>query len=304
MSAPKLRAPEANFRIQSRNRTEVTPDTYCQGMAAALLPLRRQIGALKTLYLERFISLNQSAEVDTSHPLIIASEWIGKGIQKDVGISNLPRSFVIVCASLNGQRLPDASYADLHDEMAGIYNVHSCSPAYRCTFNPQNPAKCEEEIMKPTSAVDAECRFARSFGIERDFREGIVWKGATPWGRADARYWLKTKGPSHSPKSAMDKGAGPEEQKLGRKYKVGAFVRKNVHERRLEQGLGYLHETCVTPEEKATKTFVDWVVGDLVTEEGQAMLREVLDERQVKARATELASRWFKKKLEETTRKL
>lgn len=80
--------------IQSRNVIGLTPtgkDVY--GVAAALEPLGNQILELRDKYHTRFRELNPSVGIQEEYHTIIAGEWIGPGVQKNVAISNLPQKY-------------------------------------------------------------------------------------------------------------------------------------------------------------------------------------------------------------------
>ncbi|KAF7866843.1 hypothetical protein EAF04_005684 [Stromatinia cepivora] len=181
------------IQLQSRNTDHLTAEKDTIGFVPFALALKPQILDLKKQFHSRFLKLNPKAKVQEDHPLIIAGEFIGPRIQKDVAISALPKKcFVIISVSINDEWQPDEQYADIHNESVGIFNV-SRGGFFHEMIAIKNPKPAFERMQALANAVEKECPFAKSFGII-GLGEGIVWKPAAPLCH-DAKYWLKLKGP-------------------------------------------------------------------------------------------------------------
>ncbi|KAJ8057857.1 hypothetical protein OCU04_013043 [Sclerotinia nivalis] len=181
------------IQLQSRNTDHLIAEKDTTGFVPFALALKPQILDLKKQFHSRFLKLNPKARVQEANPMIIAGEFIGPRIQKDVAISALPRKcFVIISVSINNEWQPDEHYADIHNESVGIFNV-SRGGFFHETITIKNPQPAFEKMQALADAVEKECPFAKSFGII-GLGEGIVWKPAAPLCH-DAKYWLKLKGP-------------------------------------------------------------------------------------------------------------
>ncbi|KAB8303118.1 hypothetical protein EYC80_004569 [Monilinia laxa] len=181
------------IQLQSRNNEHLTADKDTIGFVPFAMVVQREILELKKKIHARFLKLNPKAILNDEHPLIIAGEFIGPKIQKDVAISALPdKCFVIISISINDEWQPDQQYADIHNEPLGIFNI-SRGGFFHETIVLKSPNLAFAKMQASSDAVEEECPFAKSFGII-GLGEGIVWKPAAPL-CYDAKYWLKLKGP-------------------------------------------------------------------------------------------------------------
>ncbi|RAL64438.1 hypothetical protein DID88_001914 [Monilinia fructigena] len=181
------------IQLQSRNNEHLTANKDSIGFVPFAMVVQREILELKKKIHGRFLKLNPKAKLNDEHPLIIAGEFIGPKIQKDVAISAFPnKCFVIISISINNEWQPDEQYADIHNEPLGIFNV-SRGGFFHETIVLKNPDIAFAKMQALSDAVEEECPFAKSFGII-GLGEGIVWKPTAPL-CYDAKYWLKLKGP-------------------------------------------------------------------------------------------------------------
>ncbi|TGO59578.1 hypothetical protein BCON_0043g00370 [Botryotinia convoluta] len=179
--------------IQTRNSDVLTPALDSLKFLDFIQPARAEILTLKEQFHARFLKLNPKAKINAEHPLIIAGEWIGPKIQKDVAVSALPdRYFVIISVSINNEWQPDEPYSDIENESIYIVNI-SRGGFYHETIELKNPDPAFAKMQALADEVEKECPFAKTFGLI-GLGEGIVWKPAAPLCH-DAKYWLKLKGP-------------------------------------------------------------------------------------------------------------
>ncbi|KAF7940700.1 uncharacterized protein EAE97_006886 [Botrytis byssoidea] len=179
--------------VQTRNLDILTPALDSLKFLDLIQPARTEILALKKQFHARFMKLNPKAKINDEDPLIIAGEWIGAKIQKDVAVSALPdRYFVIISVSINNEWQPDEPYSDIENESINILNI-SRGGFYHETIELKNPDQAFTKMQALANEVEKECPFAKTFGLI-GLGEGIVWKPAAPLCH-DAKYWLKLKGP-------------------------------------------------------------------------------------------------------------
>ena len=282
----------SNIRLQSRNVLDLTVENDVYGFAKWMAFKRPTMVKLRDAYYAMFRKLNPETPIDPTHPLILACEFIGKGIQKGVAIAQLDKRLVILMASINGTWLPDEPYADLVAEDKDIYHVMR-GGVWHIDLDLQQPGRTEEEMQGLVAAVETECPFAKTFGI-KGLGEGIVWKVADILRFQGSRYWCKTKGEKHAV-SHTDK----VDERLEDKEKLAAFADAVVTEPRSEQGWMYLEELGAPRDVTSIRAFVKWLVADCMKEEREEIKEMGVDEKKLRGAIAGKGSVWFKKRLEE-----
>jgi hypothetical protein len=250
----------------------------------------------------RFREKNPSIEIEDEHPLIVAGEWIGPGIQKGVAISELPkRLLVIISISINGRWQPDEDYADISHPEVGIHHV-SRGGIFRHSIPMATSEEMETALatLQPLAdAVEKECPFAKTFGLVGQ-GEGIVFKSTLGTLGEDAKFWLKVKGPItrggglYLPKLKKE-GPGLEQMELAK-----TFAQLTVTEPRLEQGLDYLRETGVERSKRGVSTFLSWLNEDIEIEEKREIEQLGVDKRLLKQQVVAIGRTWYFRLLQET----
>jgi hypothetical protein len=207
------------FQPQSRERIlDITSDNY--GFANFIASL--DVSLLNTLF----------DQIGTQEDdITIYGEWIGKGIQDTVAVSQLPgKQWVIFAAKKNGEYYSDVDTLDvknLHE--FSIHNIWEI-PAFTVEVNFKTPETAVAFFEKYTLEVEEHCPWGLKFGID-GMGEGIVWTCA---GRpTDESLWFKTKGQKHS-KSKVKTVAPVDVEKING---IRACVELILPEGRLKQGL-------------------------------------------------------------------
>ena len=282
----------SNIRLQSRNVLNLTVENDVFGFVKWMACKSPTMLALRDSYYTRFRKLNPGTPIDSTLPLILACEFIGKGIQKGVAIAQLEKRLVILTASINGTWLPDEPYADLVAEDKDVYHVVR-SGLWHIDLDFSLPESTEEKMQRLAAAVEKECPFAKTFCIT-GAGEGMVWKVADNLRFQGPRYWCKAKGETHAVSHA-----GKVDKRLKDKEKLAAFADAVVTEPRLEQGWSYLEELGAPKDVTSIGMFVKWLVADCVKEEREEIKEKGVDEKKLKGAIAGKGSVWFKKRLEE-----
>jgi hypothetical protein len=305
-----------SFRIQSRKQHSLSLEKDVHGVAAHLLPLRKEIIRLRDCFVARFQELNPNTFLDPRYPIVIAGEWVGPGIQPTVALTHLPqKAFVIISASINNVWVNDVDYAKIENPSVGIFNI-SRGKFHQVRMKIDDWEPCVEEMMRLTLEVEKECPFAKSFtGKDGKFisgiGEGIVWKAVGEGREAGSpRFWLKTKGPLHREVDVekfppvLTSSSDPAFSKL--QAQVGAdaakqFAEATVTEERLGKGLAAVQEMCTAKglqfDAGRTGEFMHWLVKDIETEEANEMKDRGVDAEKLKKEIGVLAKKWFKAKM-------
>ncbi|PVH76863.1 hypothetical protein DL98DRAFT_517702 [Cadophora sp. DSE1049] len=287
------------IRIQSRNRLSLGlgngQDNY--GVAEHLLPLRPAVLGLRDRVLARFRKLNPGTDILKEHPVIIAGEWVGPGVQKGVALAKLKtKLFVVISIAINNKWVPDEPFSDIEDVDGGIVHVYR-GGIFHEVLHIRNLEGCQKRMMDLTLAVEKECPFSKSFGIS-GVGEGIVWKAAHPLGE-DAQFWLKTKGPLHRVSNTDELKKSPPNADVIEKAR--AFGEAAVTGMRLQQGWDYLGEMGIERDIKAVSQMMKWVCDDVMIEEKMKMEELGVDKKSLRKAVGEMARDWFLKRLSEGT---
>lgn len=174
-------AEATTVQAQGRDR-EVTFEHDNAGFATYCLSLPPSI--IQSIY--------QAYNPNGKGVLTVFGEWAGEGVQNGVGVSSLPKHFIIFAAHL------DDRYIEVNREFSlpeyRIYNIYEV-PTYSVDINFAVPGDIEDQLTALTLAVEAECPWAKKFGVS-GIGEGIVWHLTT--NPTDSGFVFKTKGPKHS----------------------------------------------------------------------------------------------------------
>lgn len=261
------------IEYQSRERVLSLDADNCQFMA---------INSKKNLnFLFDGLEFNES--------IAIFGEWCGQGIQSGVGISSLPKMFVIFAISVDGEfrrviMQPNYELANSLD----IYYITQF-PTYIARINFNAPELIQNELVSLTEEVEKECPVAKHFGVS-GIGEGIVWTAT----HNDHHYIFKVKGEKHSVSKVKTLASVDVEQVESAKQ----FVESVVTENRLQQGVQVLKERGVELDQKATGDYLRWVIGDIAKEESDTIQENGLDIKKVNPLISNKARVWFFKYLD------
>lgn len=152
---------------QSRNRVlSVTQDN--SGFCAFVTPLAAV-----------FEQLFAQIEFASDETVAIFGEWCGEGIMKGVGISKLPRMFVIFAVliqkSKNAEQrwLQASEIKPLKSLENRIFNIFDFE-TFLIEIDFNNPQAKQQELEDITRRVESECPVALALGVKKGVGEGVV----------------------------------------------------------------------------------------------------------------------------------
>lgn len=196
---------------------------------------------------------------------VIYGEWVGKGIQSKVAVTQLDKAwFVFAVRGIN----EGWDHSIWTDDVVSV-------PEKRVFFMPwygerevyvnlNDPARSEDELNNLMKQVEESCPVAKEFGVD-GHGEGMVWH--PDWTEKRYDYAFKVKGEKHS-------GGGEKKARAVQPLSAGeiAFVKETVTEERFDQGLDYLRETGDREVSvKRTGEFLSWLVNDILREESERL---------------------------------
>lgn len=217
----------------------------------------------------------------------IFGEWCGGNIQKGVGMSHLPKQFIVF-----GIRVSKDSDHQLFlvDDLV----KQACGSDLDCILNYQTweldidfnrPELAQQKLVEITESIEKDCPVARqqlgSDYIGELIGEGAVWTAVF----ANQTIRFKVKGTKHSSSKVKTLAAVDIE----RVNSINEFVDSVVTESRLKQGLEHVPDRDV----KNIGAFIKWVVGDVIKEEMDTMLANGFTTKDVSSKIANAARTWF-----------
>lgn len=212
-------------------------------------------------------------------------EWCGQGIQSGVGISSLPKMFVIFAINVDGAWIEGR---ERWDNQQGIYHIDQF-PTYTAEIDFNAPELIQNKLIALTEEVEKECPVAKHFGVS-GIGEGIVWTAT----HNDHHYIFKVKGEKHSVSKVKTLASVDVEQVESAKQ----FVESVVTENRLQQGIQVLKERGIELDQKATGDYLRWVISDIAKEENDTIQENGLDVKKINPLISNKARVWFFKYLD------
>lgn len=255
--------------------------------------------ALKQIFEDQITHINYSVVI--KH-IYFFGEWCGPNIQKGVAVSYIPnKSFVlfgirVVQEDGDVYSLPiqfvEMLFLDADDtEFANAINFYNIFQfgKYEIEIDFENPEAVQNELVRLTEEVEANCPVGKFFGIkENTVGEGIVWSS----NRSESQYKnlvFKVKGEKHSVSKVKTLAAVDVEKVKS----IDEFVENTVTENRLRQGLEVLRRDGIVADMKATGDFVKWVSGDILKEESDMLEASGLTMKDVGSLLSTRARKWF-----------
>lgn len=170
--------------------------------------------------------------IPSSYCIALFGEWVGPGVQKNVGISKIEDKAFFMFGI---QVVPDdrtktpfwLDVADYSSTNAQINNIYDYQTFLR-HVDFSDHKKAFNELMDITSNVENECPVSKSFGINNSIGEGIVWTGHY----LGELLRFKVKGDKHAGKAKVKKLSIEDE---GRLNEINVVVNQITPVWRLDQ---------------------------------------------------------------------
>lgn len=217
----------------------------------------------------------------------IFGEWCGGNIQKGVGISNVPKNFIVfgIRISKDAEETEFLSEDEVCEICEGSLDYIMDFPHYEITIDFNRPEQAQERLIELTNRVEADCPVSRAIlgtGFEGELvGEGIVW--TTVYNNHTLRF--KAKGEKHS--ISKVKVLVPVD--IEKVESIREFVSNVVTEARLLQGLEHVESR----EPKNTGAFLKWVMSDIYKEEMDTMTGNGFTSKEVSGPLSTAIRQWF-----------
>jgi len=218
--------------------------------------------------------------------ITIHGEWAGLGIQKSVGISELPKNFYIFGVEMYDPETDTKIWLDLPN-LESDDKVHLITDfkTWRLEIDFNSPALSQDILVEITESVEQKCPVANRRGIE-GIGEGVVW--TCFW--KGVKYIFKVKGEKHSV-SKVKKSASVDPEIIKSIYE---FVDYACTPNRIEQGIQEVQAT----EKRHTPDLLRWVANDIITEETDTLVANNLEWKQVAREVSNRIRQYFFTKID------
>lgn len=241
--------------------------------------------------------------LDSDTIIVLFGEWAGKGVQKNVAISQLDKRFYLFgLLATNDVQDDDGNYIynmwlpieGIRNHDVGIYNITDYQ-TYELRVDLNQSKDAIPLIQNIVDAVEAECPVAKAFGVS-GVGEGVVWSGK----HRNSTYVFKTKGKEHAVTVHKDqKAATTDVEKVNT---IAEFVAYAVTPARLEQGIEKVFTAQgVTPSVEKTGDFLRWLLADIVSEEIDTISKNGLSVRDINSAVANAGRTWFFTYLDSST---
>jgi len=239
-----------------------------------------------------------ATHVDTvMNTISIFGEWCGGSIQKNVGISNLPKSFFIFGVKISpivdkddeaAVKANPAYWVDhtyLRTPEQRIFNITDY-PTWEIDINFNEPEMVQNKLSELTIAVEDECPVGKAFGFS-GIGEGIVWSCEFK----NVVHRFKVKGEKHSSSKVKTLAAVDVEKITG----IKQFIEYAVTESRFNQGIEKTFPNGEPVDIKKLGNLIKWVVDDVIKEEMDTMIKNQLEPKDIgKYVSTKVREMFFK----------
>jgi len=254
---------------------------WAQSRENIITPLKDNVGfaffvhSHENVFINLFDKLATNNKVDLSKfTLTIFGEWVGKGIQKSVAISNLDKSLFIFGAKVSDPENEQKSYwidtNDLRSPTDKIYNIEDYK-TYSIDIDFNMPQLVQNDLIDMTIEVENECPVGKSFGFEGT-GEGIVFV----CNFNGINYRFKSKGEKHSISKVKTLNS-VDTEKLN---SIAEFIEYAVTENRFNQAIEKVFEG-EKPDVKGIADVMRWMVADIVKEESDTLAANGLEPKEI-----------------------
>lgn len=244
------------------------------------------------------IALDALFPNEDGNDLVIYGEWCGKGIQKDIAISQLEKMFVVFAAcyiDADGERqwIDDATLNIIEQPHIRMFNILNYQ-TWDIDIDFNNPQDIQNELIRITEEVEKCCPVGFAYGVI-GIGEGIVLTCNTDKGR----FQFKSKGEKHSA-SKVKKLNEVDVEKMN---SIKEFVDYTVTENRLKQAAdvalgrddfsdGMVVRVCDFDRKNLGK-FIKAVSSDVLKEELDTLVNSGLGMKDVGSLLSKKARNWF-----------
>jgi CxxC motif-containing protein len=246
-----LLVPMYKYEFQSRERVLTLTEDNC--------------GFMNEMFNKNYIKLFENIKFEKY--CAIYGEWCGKGIQKGVAISELPKMFIIFAVKIDDIYQDIENFKHLKIEEERIFNILQFK-TYSIDIDFNQPELIQNKLIELTTEVGNECPVGKYFGVN-GIGEGIVWEYIND----KKRYIFKVKDERHQNSKVKTLTTIDVEAIKN----INEFIEYAVTENRLLQGVDKMKELNLPIDIKSTADYLKWIYNDVVKEENDTIIANSID---------------------------
>ena len=269
-----------NGKIYAQKRSSLVEKTH--------MGFLEYVNAHKEEFLKLFVDTFTNLESDTSYTLF--GEWVGPGIQKGVGISQIKeKSFFVFYTCVRKSNEETKQWGNTNNlpeiNISRCYNINMF-PTFSIDIDFNYPKNSVNTLVDITNKVENQCPVALHFGIN-GIGEGVVWTGKFK----NKTYRFKVKGAKHS--ETKTKNLAPiNPEKLESISKVVEYL---VTTKRLEHAL---QEVKAELDKRYTGDILRWIANDIISEESDTLVINGLEWKDVARNVSDRYRKLFFNKID------
>jgi RNA ligase len=273
------------FWIQSKEKI-ITPENDNAGCAFFC-------ETKKEAFMEIINKIKEKYSIDTSrYTICIYFEWVGKGIQKNVSVSNIEKSAFIFGIKI--AKPDDKDFVNYWIDPSGfsspenrIYNIRDYK-TYSIDVDFNYPQLSINKIIEMTLEVEEKCPVGEAFGIE-GIGEGLVFSFLTKNGKL---MMMKSKGEKHAGKSKVKTLKSVDDEKIN---KIIDVVNKVTPQWRLEQMLEKQFDLINggVIDVKQLGNYIRLVINDIIKEEMDVISEAGIEPNDINKYVSDVARKYF-----------
>lgn len=245
----------------------------------------------KDLFMEVFNHLDPALDL-SKHTATIYGEFAGKGVQSNVGVSNLDKTLFVFGLRITNNKTEESRWISsswIGKKRDRVYPIQYFT-SYKVEIDFNNPQLAQNTLAKLTQKVEDECPVALALG-HSGIGEGIVWTAKYK----DKTYRFKVKGEKHSVTKV--KTLAPVD--IEKIKSIDEFVQYSMTHNRLLQAISELNKPEEEVSTKDTGDVLKWLVNDIHSEESDTLEESGLSPRDVNKYISGEARKMFFKYLDE-----
>jgi len=272
---------------QSKNNV-ITPEKDNAGFAFFVKSNQEHIKNM-------IFSIKDQFNIDTvKNTITMFGEWAGKGIQKGVAISEIPKSWFIFGVKISSNDEGAAYWINDYSilEHDRIFDI-SFFKTFEIEIDFENPLMSQNKMVEMVEEVEKECPVAASFG-HKGIGEGIVFV----INHNGKRHIFKMKGSKHAGKSKVKKAKKVDDKKL---QLINDIVEKVTPEWRLNQMYTETFDIINGGQGDIKKMgdYIRAVINDIAKEDSDIINDAGLIPKDINKRVSDVARRWMIAKFDE-----
>ena len=273
---------DGTIRTQSRNRL-LSPESDNNGFDKWVSERAECFKELSTRLFKVFGFVDK---------FIIYGEFAGEGIQKNVAVSQTPKSFYVFSAIgfVGDKRLENFSLiqSDLFNHpKQNIYSIYHF-PYHSISIDLNRADEYIPQLQEIALSIENECPVGKFHGVS-GIGEGAVFTAYYN----DEVYRFKVKGEKHSV-SKVKLSSTVNTLMIN---DVREFVQQTVTDKRLQQGIDYMNEMQIPIDIKHTGDFLRWIVSDVYKEEGDIIETKGFEKKLINQEISNIAKIFYFNKL-------